>query len=138
MALSMTRRERSITMLERTILVVEDDFVQRRQIARVLLAAGYNVSEASEGLEAIRILHAQETDLVLTDIRMPCLDGISLLKYIKIFFRQIPVVIITAYPEATEDLKPDALLCKPFGEKELIAWVQRLIKPPSHEPPFQG
>ncbi len=117
-------------MSERTILVAEDDFVQRRQIVRVLLEAGYNVFEASEGLEAIRMLHARKTHLVLTDIRMPFLDGISLLKYIKIFFRQIPVVIITAYPEVTEDLKPDALLCKPFGEEELMAWVQRLIKAP--------
>ncbi|MBI5115081.1 response regulator [Candidatus Poribacteria bacterium] len=121
-----------------TILVVEDDSIQRRQIARVLLQAGYNVYEACEGLEAIRMLHARKADLVLTDIRMPCLDGISLLKYIKIFFQDVPVVLITAYPEETEELDPDAFLCKPFGEKELLAWVQRLIKPPDYHPPFQG
>ncbi len=126
-------------MFERTILIVEDDSVQRRQLARILLRAGYNVCEAGEGLEAIRILNDRKTDLVLTDIRMPCMDGISLLKYIKIFFREVPVVIITAYPEDTEELRPDALLCKPFGEEELTALVRRLLKEPSFDtPPYRG
>jgi CheY-like chemotaxis protein len=114
-----------------TVLVVEDDFVQRRQIARALLEAGYDVSEASEGQEAIRLLDARNIHLVLTDIRMPCLDGISLLKYLKIFFRHVPVVVITAYPEETEDLEPDALLCKPLSEGELIALIRRLSRGPT-------
>lgn len=118
-------------MLGPTVLVVEDDFVQRRQIARALLEAGYDVSEASEGLEAICLLDARKIHLVLTDIRMPCLNGISLLKYLKIFFRQVPVVVITAYPEDTEDLEPDALLCKPFGEGDLIALIRSLTREPT-------
>ena len=79
------------------------------------MEAGYDVSEASEGLEAICLLDARKIHLVLTDIRMPCSNGISLLKYLKILFRQVPVVVITAYPEDTEDLEPDALLRRPFG-----------------------
>ena len=111
-----------------TVLVVEDDPIQRRQIARALLKAGYEVSEASDGLDAISQLDARKTHLVLTDIRMPCLNGISLLKYIRIFYPKVPVVVVTAYPEDTEELKPDALLCKPFGEEDLISWVRYLIK----------
>lgn len=109
-----------------SVLVVEDNLIQRRQIARALLEAGYDVSQASEGLEAICLLDARKIRLVLTDIRMPCLNGISLLKYLKIFFRQVPVVVVTAYPEDIEGLEPDALLCKSFGEGELIAVVRRL------------
>lgn len=120
-----------ITVCGFSILVVEDDFVQRRQIARALLEAGYDVSEASEGLEAICLLDARKIHLVLTDVRMPCLNGISLLKYLKIFFRRVPVVVITAYPEDIEGLEPDALLCKPFGEGELIAVTRRLTRGPT-------
>jgi len=112
---------------DRAILVVEDDFMQRRQIARVLLETGYNVFEASEGLEAIGLLDKQRINLVVTDIRMPCLDGISLLKYIKIFYPLVPVVITTGYPEELEDLKPEGLLCKPFAPDKLIACIRCLI-----------
>ena len=112
----------------RTILLVEDDFIQRRQIVRMLEEFGYGLFQASDGLEAVRILGRQKIHLVLTDISMPCFDGITLLKYIKIFFPLVPVVVATAYLEGMEDLKPDALLCKPFGPEELIDWVRRLIK----------
>ena len=111
-----------------TILVVEDDFVQRRQIVRVLEESGYRLFQASDGLEAIRLLGVRKMHLVLTDIRMPFVEGISLLKYIRIFFPHIPVVIATAYPEEVEYFKPDALLCKPFGSDELISSVERLIQ----------
>ena len=118
-------------MSEHAVLVVEDDFIQRRQIARVLFEAGCFVFEASNGMEAIRLLHERIIHLVLTDIRMPCLDGISLFKYIKIFHPLIPVVIVTAYPESLEEVKPDALLCKPFGTNELIASVGLLMQRPT-------
>ena len=91
---------------------------------------GHTLLQASDGLQAIRMLGIRRIHLVLTDIRMPFVDGISLLKYIKIFFPHIPVVVATAYPGEMEDLKPDAVLCKPFGPEELISWVQRLIQQP--------
>jgi CheY-like chemotaxis protein len=115
-------------MSTRTVLVVEDDFIHRRQLVRALEEFGYRLSQASNGMQAVRILDSRDIHLVLTDIRMPFVDGISLLKYIKIFFPHIPVVIATAYPGEIEDLKPDALLCKPFGPEDLISWVQRLIQ----------
>jgi CheY-like chemotaxis protein len=116
-----------MVMRKRTILVVEDDFMQRRQIARVLGGHGYELFQASDGMEAIRILDRQRIHLVLTDIGMPYVDGISLLKYMRIFFSHIPVVIVTAHPEGIGNLKPDALLAKPFGPEKLISWVERLI-----------
>jgi len=114
-------------MSTRTILVVEDDFIQRRQLVRVLEEVGYTLFHAPDGLQAIRMLGSRKIHLVLTDIRMPFVDGISLLKYVKTFFPHIPVVVATAYPGEMEDLRPDALLCKPFGPEELTSWVQRLI-----------
>lgn len=110
-----------------TVLVVEDDFIQRRQMARVLEMNGYGVSQASDGMEAIQILDSQKIDLVVTDLRMPFGGGISLLKYMKIFFPAVPVIVVTAYPGDIEDFKPDLLLCKPFEPDDLIRGVQRLM-----------
>jgi two-component system response regulator FlrC len=111
----------------RTILVVEDDFIQRRQMVRALEGAGYGLFQASDGLEAIRVLSCRKIHLVSTDIRMPCLDGISLMKYIRIFFPRIPVVVATGHPVEIGDLKPDALLTKPFGPEMLISCIDRII-----------
>jgi CheY-like chemotaxis protein len=111
-----------------TVLVVEDDFIQRRQMARVLEQNGYGVLQAFDGIEAIQILDSQKIDLVVTDLRMPFAGGISLLKYMKIFFPETPVIVVTAYPgDIGENLKPDALLVKPFKPEELIQLVQRLM-----------
>lgn len=125
---NLRRHESVIAMSERTLLVVEDDFVQRRQLVRALEGLGYRVFQASNGLQAIRLLDARKIHLVLTDIRMPFVDGVSLLKYVKTFFPHIPVVVATAYPGEMEAPKPDALLCKPFGPDKLVAWVQRLLQ----------
>jgi CheY-like chemotaxis protein len=78
-------------------------------------------------MEAIRILDSRKVDLVVTDLRMPFGGGISLLKYMKIFFPAVPVMVVTAYPEDIEDIKPDFILCKPFEPDELIHSVQRLM-----------
>ncbi len=109
-----------------SILVVEDDAVQMRQMARILRADGYIVSEASNGADAIRILEENKANLVLTDRRMPCMDGDSLLAHIRASCPEIPVAVITAYPEGVEDLKPDALLEKPFKGNQLRELVRRL------------
>ena len=94
------------------------------------MEAGCAKREASELLEAICPLDAWNIHLILTDITVPCSKGISLLTYLTIFFRQAPVVIIAAFPEDTEDLEPDALLCELFGERGRIALTRRLRREP--------
>lgn len=114
-------------MPKRTILlIVEDDDVQRRQMSRLLKAEGYEVSQASTGDEAIQKLGEKKFDLVLTDRRMPGVDGVSLLNHIRTNHPRIPVAIVTAYPEDLEELKPDALLVKPFGSEQLTELVRHL------------
>lgn len=110
-----------------TILVVEDDDVQRRQMARALIANDYNVIQAAEGHEAVRFLAEQKVYLVLTDRKMPGMDGLSLLEHIRTHHSQIPVAVVTAYPEGMDDFKPDALLEKPFRMDALIAMVRTLL-----------
>ena len=115
-------------MSECSILVVEDDTIQRRQIARALEKEGYDVLQASTGHETIRILESQSICLVLTDRKMPWMDGDWLLSYVRINYPRIPVAFATAYPEETENLKPDGILVKPFSSNTLKDLVHRLLE----------
>ena len=114
-------------MTESFILVVEDDDVQRRQMARALAANDYNVIQASGGHEAVRLLAEQEVYLVLTDRKMPGMDGLSLLNHIRTHYSKIPVAVVTAYPEGMDDFEPEALLEKPFKMDALIEMVRTLL-----------
>lgn len=115
-------------MSEHTILVVEDDQIQRKQIARALMSSGYPVAVAATGEEAIEILADEDIAIVLTDRRMPGMDGLKLLEQVREKYPKMPVALITAYPGEDEDTDIDAFLSKPFGHQELIDLVQRLLE----------
>ena len=115
-------------MSEICILLVEDDAMQRRQMARVLKSEGYRVSECSSGDEALRLLDEVEVTLVLTDMRIPGKDGIFLLKHIRRKHADIRVIIMTGDPHEVFDPQPDALLLKPFTGRQLKELARRLIK----------
>lgn len=119
-------------MVDNTILVVEDDPIQRRQIARALVSSGYAVAMAATGEEAIDVLAEENVAIVLTDRRMPGMDGIQLLERIRAEHPRVLVALITAYPGENEDFFPYALLSKPFGQQELIDLVQRLSDQTQH------
>ncbi len=116
---------------DHTILVVEDDDIQRQQLVHALERDGYSVLQASTGHETIRILESNEISLILTDRKMPWMDGDWLLTYVRTNYARIPVVFITAYPDELGELKPDALLVKPFGKKQLLETVQRFVDKPN-------
>ncbi len=113
-------------MANQLILVVEDDAIQRRQIARALVSSGYPVAMAATGEEAITVLSEEDVAIVLTDRRMPGMDGVELLERIKSHYPGVRVALITAYPGENGDSLSDALLNKPFGHRELIELVQKL------------
>jgi two-component system response regulator FlrC len=114
-------------MLERSILVVEDDPVQMRQMVRLLESEGHRLSQACSGREAINILEGRQFDLVLSDRKMPDVNGDSLLAHIRLNYPGLPIAIITAYPEGVEDLEPDAMLEKPFRGQQLRELVKCLL-----------
>jgi DNA-binding NtrC family response regulator len=93
-----------ITMRTKNILVVEDE-VKMRRILEVNLRDRYNVLLASNGEEALNIVKANDVNLILTDMKMPGKDGLSLLHDVKEFAPDIPIILITAYGTIESALK---------------------------------
>ncbi len=118
---------------ERTILVVDDDESLREFLEILLQKEGYRVVAASSGEEALECLEKEDVSLVISDIRMPGMDGVSLLRAIKSRRPDMPVVLITAF--ASMDSAVDAMkegawdyLTKPFRIEELREILERALE----------
>jgi two-component system response regulator HydG len=115
------------------ILVVDDEPSMRTTLSILLKREGYQVSQASDGVEAIKMLEPGEYDMVLTDLKMKGTDGIELLRHVKATNQQIEVLIFTAYgtiASAVEAMKLGAYdyIGKPFDEEELLLKVARALE----------
>lgn len=133
------------------ILVVDDEAIVIRSAERVLKAEGYNIEGALSGKEAVSKMHQKTYNLVLTDLKMPEMDGISLIRWIRKERPDIGVVIITGYP--SQDTIKEALelgiidyVPKPFTPAVLtdvthraVEWIKGKAvveeKPPGDFPP---
>lgn len=116
------------------ILVVEDDPNLREAVCDTLELAGQTVVSASGGDDALKLLAAQAVALVVSDVRMMPMDGITLLKEIRSRFPHLPVVLMTAYADvdrAVEAMRSGAcdFLLKPFEPKALLEHVARYRLP---------
>lgn len=106
------------------VLIVEDDAATRRLYKFLLTNGGYPVLEAEDGLAALDQLANNRCDLVITDMNMPRMDGMELIKVIRRDYSNIYVIMITAF--GTPDTEKQALrigandyLAKPFDFEEL-------------------
>jgi two-component system, OmpR family, response regulator len=114
------------------ILVVDDD-PRIRELVRVFLQnEGFDLIEASDGVEALSKLEAVKADLVILDIMMPNLDGWELCRQLRESY-DIPVLMLTAMGESSQKLRgfqlgADDYLVKPFDPLELVARVKALLK----------
>ena len=118
---------------KRNILLVDDETDLRNFIAEELQEK-YNVYEADNGKEALRLLHNRNIQLVITDLMMPVMDGITLCKEIKndIRLSHIPVIVLTAKVSMQDHIdvlntKADAYIEKPFSTAHLNAQISNLI-----------
>jgi CheY-like chemotaxis protein len=92
----------------RKVLVVDDDPVVTKSFDRVLSGKGYAVVSASNGEEALKKMAAEDYDVVYTDIRMPGMDGIEVAEHIKGRRPWLPVVIVTGYGTADNEVRAKA------------------------------
>jgi two-component system, NtrC family, response regulator AtoC len=122
-----------ITDSPRQILVVDDEPNLRRVLAAQLSRDGYEVHAVADGKAALKILEEQYVDVVITDLRMPELDGLELMRRALALEPELPVVIITAHgtvDNAVEALKSGAFdyITKPFDQNEVRNVVRKALR----------
>ncbi len=115
------------------ILITEDDDTQREVLAEILGAAGYTVDVAASPQEALDKIETESFDLMLTDLRMPEMDGVELLRRSRRLRPETEVVVMTAYSTvktAVTAMKEGAVdyLQKPFEKDELLLVVERALE----------
>ena len=115
------------------ILVVEDEESLRHSLTRILRHAGYEVTGAADGLEALRRLDTSTFDLTYLDLRLPGMDGMQLLREIRTRFPQLPVILFTAHGSlqtALEALRLGAndYLLKPIDPEVLVSRTRTVIQ----------
>ncbi len=115
------------------ILVVEDNEDSREILAKLLRMSGYEVSSAPDGESAYAAAMSQMPDLIITDINMPGMDGIDLLKKMRLqsLFDRTAILVVTAFggEAAREAIEAgaDAAAAKPFDFEAFVETVQNLI-----------
>jgi DNA-binding NtrC family response regulator len=114
------------------ILVVDDSPPTVEVIVRNLMDRGFLVWSASSVTEAIRMLESATVDLVITDMKMPGIGGLELVRHVRENFQDTQVVMITGYPSidsAVEAVKSgaDEYLAKPFTDEELLSAVEKVL-----------
>jgi len=113
----------------RNILLVDDDDDLRYLMAEYFYHIGYNVVLASDGDEAFDLFGKQKFDLVITDVRMPKMNGLRLLRHIKSNFPDFPIILMTGFELSKRDLanmryNADAYIAKPFS----LDYMRKIIE----------
>ncbi len=115
----------------RTVLVVDDDPMLRDLLVQTLTAIGHESVAASDGFEALEQLKQRTFDVVISDIKMPNMDGIQLLKEIRAAHESMPVLFISGFAtsEMIQIAQPDGFLTKPFRIHQVEDLIARVTSP---------
>ena len=121
--------------MPKSILIIEDEQLITKSLNRLLRKEGYNVAITNSGREALEKIKSEDFDLIVSDIRMPGLDGIETIKEIRKYLvsRQkppVPEVLITGYADEEKykqalELKVVDYIYKPFDIKDFLEAVKR-------------
>lgn len=121
--------------MTKNILIVDDSASIRQVVAITLKGAGFDVIEASDGRDALSKLNGQRVHLMISDVNMPNMDGISFVKEVKARpeYKFTPVIMLTT--ESAEDKKlqgqaagAKAWMVKPFQPQQMLAAVNKLVQ----------
>ena len=111
--------------MKKTILIIDDEDILTRTFTKLLERQGYEVYTAKKGQDALCMAEAQNFDLIISDIRMPGLNGVETVRQIRALKPGVPVIFMSGFADAqleaeAQDLEPMAFLCKPFDSIELL------------------
>jgi len=122
--------------MAKTILIVDDSASVRQVVGIALRGAGYDVIEGRDGQDGLDQLKGQKVHLIISDVNMPRMDGITFLKSVKLLaaYRFTPVIMLTT--ESQEAKKREgqmagakARVVKPFQPAQLLGAVEKLVLP---------
>jgi two-component system chemotaxis response regulator CheY len=121
--------------MQKTILTVDDSTAVRMLISLTLTQAGYRVLEAANGREALALMSDEQIDLVLSDLNMPQMDGIELIRGISSLYgpRKVPVIMLTTEHQRgrlaeAREAGAAGWMFKPFKTGDLLAAVETVLE----------
>ncbi|KAB8142855.1 response regulator transcription factor [Chloroflexia bacterium SDU3-3] len=119
-------------MQQKTILLAEDEAALRDFVSRNLRARGFQVVEATNGLEALALWGTEQVSLLILDVMMPRMDGLEVCRRVR-EQSTVPIIVLTAMDEEADkvaafELGADDYLTKPFGVGELLARTQAVLR----------
>ena len=115
-----------------SILVVDDESTIREVVRRYLELDGFQVREAADGFEALDAIKSEPPDLILLDLMLPGIDGLTLTQHLR-QDRSTPIIMLTAKGEASDrirglDLGADDYITKPFSPQEVVSRVRAVLR----------
>ncbi|EPL16229.1 response regulator [Pseudomonas sp. TH05] len=120
--------------MAKTILIVDDSLSMRQLVKMSLTGAGHEVIEACDGRDALSKLDGRKVNLIISDVNMPNLDGIGLVKAVKARneYRFTPIIMLTTESEQAKKAEGQAAgarawIVKPFQPQQLLAAVDKLL-----------
>ncbi len=122
--------------MAKTVLVVDDSASIRQVVGIALKGAGYDVLEACDGKDALKKLTGQKVHLMISDVNMPNMDGITFVKEVKKLaaYKFTPIIMLTTESQESRKLEGQAAgarawVVKPFQPAQMMAAVAKLILP---------
>lgn len=120
-------------MSQRSILVVDDELLIRDLLYDFFQDQGWEISIAADGKKALEILKNKDVDLLLTDIKMPEMDGLDLTEYVRENYPELPVILMTGFPSVDSAVtalraKVEDYIIKPFNINQLYKTVEKKVK----------
>ena len=120
--------------MTKRILIIEDQEDNRTIMRDLLTGAGFELIEAADGEEGVKLAQSERPDLILMDIQLPVIDGYEATRRIKaiVELKSIPIIAVTSYALSGDEAKTRAAGCdgyvaKPFSPRQLLAKVREFL-----------